>query len=96
MIRVIPMVALVPFVAALLPAAPSQTASTNAWRILEQGVGNKRAAKRANAVHALRLLSHNPRAQQRAERLLADPDANVRAAAARALGSMELCRRSQS
>jgi HEAT repeat protein len=86
MIRVIPMLALLTFVAALLPAAPSQTPSTNAWRILEQGVANKRAAKRANAVHALRLLSHNPRAQEMADRLLADPDANVRAAAARALG----------
>jgi HEAT repeat protein len=88
MIRVIPMLALLTFAAALVHAAPSQTQTTNAWRILEQGVGNKEAAKRANAVHALRLPTRNPRAQEMAERLLADPDANVRVAAARALGPM--------
>jgi hypothetical protein len=82
MIRVIPMLALLTFAAALVHAAPSQTQTTNAWRILEKGVGNKRAAKRANAVHALRLLTHNRRAQEMAERLLVDPDAKVRVAAA--------------
>ena len=86
MIKLIPILTLVNIAATLLPAAPSQTPTMNAWRILEQGTGHKRAAKRANAVHALRLLTHNPRAQEMAERLLADPDAKVRAAAARALG----------
>jgi HEAT repeat protein len=88
MIKIIPILTLLNIAAALLPAAPSPTPTTNAWRILEQGTVNKRAAKRANAVRALRLLTHNPRAQETAERLLADPDATVRAAAARALGPM--------
>jgi hypothetical protein len=55
MIRVSPMLAILPLVTALVAGAESRTPSTNAWRILEQGVINKRAAKRANAVHALRL-----------------------------------------
>jgi HEAT repeat protein len=77
--------------AALLPAAPpsrSQAPTDRAWTILQQGLTNKSAAKRANAVHALRLLPHNPRAQEMAENALADPNPKVRAAAARALGPM--------
>ena len=76
---------------ALLPAAPpsnSQPLTEKAWMNLEQGVTNKRAGKRVNAVHALRLLPHDPRAQKMAEKALADSNAKVRAAAARALGPM--------
>jgi HEAT repeat protein len=75
----------------LLPAeslpAP-QTPTERAWLILQQGLADKRAAKRANAVRALRLLPNNPRAQDMAENALADQNPNVRAAAARALGAM--------
>jgi hypothetical protein len=73
----------------LLRAAPlPQTPTERAWLILQQGLANKRAEKRANAVHALRLLPNNPRAQEMAENALADQSPNVRAAAARALGPM--------
>ncbi len=75
----------------LLAAGPlpvSQTPTERSWQILQQGLENKRAEKRANAVHALRLLPNNPRAQMMVESALADPNPNVRAAAARALGPM--------
>ena len=79
------------FLGTLLPAETlpaSQTPTERSWQILQQGLSNKRAEKRANAVHALRLLPNNPRAQMMAENALADPNPNVRAAAARALGPM--------
>jgi HEAT repeat protein len=85
------------FVAAAVAAAlssaaavfESQVPTAKAWLILQEGINSKRAAKRTNAVHALRLLVHNPRAQDKAEQALTDPDPKVRAAAARALGPME-------
>ena len=79
------------FLGTLLPAETlpaSQTPTERSWQILQQGLSNKRAEKRANAVHALRLLPNNPRAQMMAENALADPNPNVRAAAASALGPM--------
>src|SRR5260370_31851637 len=75
----------------LLAAGPlpvSQTPTERSWQILQQGLANKRAEKRSNAVHALRLLPNNPRAQELAESALADQNPNVRAAPARALGPM--------
>src|SRR5258708_31321175 len=75
----------------LLAAGPlpvSQTPTERSWQILQQGLENKRAEKRANAVHALRLLPNNPRAQMMVERALADPNPTVTAAAGRALGPM--------
>jgi HEAT repeat protein len=89
--RVFLVLAIVPiptlWAAAPVPASPASAA--RAWSILEQGLTSKNAAKRANAVHALRLLPHSPRAQETVERAVADPNPNVRAAAARALGPME-------
>ena len=70
------------------PVSASQTPTARAWLILQQGLTNKSAAKRANAVHALRLLVHNPRAQEMVEHALADPNAKVRGAAASALGPL--------
>ena len=73
------------------PAEPSsrpQAPAAGAWLILQQGLTSKKAAKRANAVHALRLLPHNPKARNMAESALTDPNSKVRAAAARALGPM--------
>jgi HEAT repeat protein len=75
----------------LLAAAPSpepQKPTEKAWLILQKGLANKRAEKRANAARALRLLPNNPEAQEMAENALADQNPNVRAAAARALGPM--------
>ena len=74
--------------AAAAPLPVSQTPTEKAWLILQQGLANKRAEKRANAVHALRLLTNNPRAQEMAEHALADQNPKVRATAARALGPM--------
>ena len=74
-----------------LAAAPfpePQAPTERAWLILQQGLANKRAEKRANAVRALRLLPNDPRAQKMAENALADQNPNVRAAAAKALGPM--------
>ena len=76
----------------LLPAeslAVPPTPAERAWWILQDGLTNKRAEKRANAVHALRLLPNNPRAQEMAEKALTDQNSKVRAAAARALGPMK-------
>jgi HEAT repeat protein len=56
--------------------------------ILQQGLTCHWAEKRANAVHALRLLPHNTKAEEMAEKALADPSPKVRASAARALGPM--------
>src|SRR5579871_703582 len=67
----------------------SEAPAERAWLILQEGLTSKRAAKRTNAVHALRTLVHNSRAQYMAEQALTDPDPKVRAAAARALGPME-------
>jgi HEAT repeat protein len=75
----------------LLSAAPSsgpQPPNERAWQLLQQGLANKSAKKRASAVHALRLLPNNPRVQKMAENALADSNPKVRAAAARALGPM--------
>jgi HEAT repeat protein len=89
--KVLPILTTFAIAAALLPAAPlstSQAPAARAWLILQQGLTSNRAAKRANAVHALRLLPHNPRAQKMAEVALGDQNSKVRAAAARALGLM--------
>jgi HEAT repeat protein len=89
--KVLPILTTFAIAAALLPAAPlstSQAPAARAWLILQQGLTSNRAAKRANAVHALRLLPHNPRAQKMAEVALGDQNPKVRAAAARALGLM--------
>ena len=75
------------FVAA--SASASEAPAERAWLVLQQGLTSKRAARRTNAVHALRILAHNTRAQDLVEQALDDPDPKVRAAAARALGPME-------
>jgi HEAT repeat protein len=80
---------LAPFLA--LPVAPlfgSPEPTARAWLILQRGLANKRAERRANAVHALRLLPNNQRAETLAASALADQSPKVRAAAARALGPM--------
>jgi HEAT repeat protein len=88
MMKLFSILAMAPIVALLAAAPPSQTPTERAWLILQQGLASKRAAKRADAAHALRLLPNNPRAEEMAQRALADPNLKVRAAAARALGPM--------
>jgi hypothetical protein len=53
-------------------AVPSAS-TKGTWLILPQGLANKRAERRTNAVHALRLLPNNRRAQRMAENALAGP-----------------------
>jgi HEAT repeat protein len=91
MTNLFPVLATFATAVALLPAGPlstQQAPTTRAWLILQQGLTSNRAAKRATAVHALRLVPHNPTAQGLAENALADSSPKVRAAAARALGPM--------
>jgi len=70
------------------PLVGSEAPTIRAWQTLEGGLASKRAARRANAVHALRLLPDDAKAQELAERALTDSSPKVRAAAARALGPM--------
>jgi hypothetical protein len=83
-----PMAAAVGLLCAATVSA-SEAPTERAWLILQEGLSSKRAAKRTNAVHALRIVVHNSRAQDLVEQALADPDLKVRAAAARTLGLME-------
>ena len=52
----------------------------------EDGARAEKTSDRAAAIHALRLLTHDSRARRMAEAALADDAAEVRAAAAAALG----------
>ena len=72
------------------PQTPPQPAESSdaAWTILQNGLSNKSADKRAKATHALGLLPQNPKAQDLAEKFLVDSNADVRAEAATALGGM--------
>jgi HEAT repeat protein len=74
------------FVSAAAP--PSDAPVDHAWSVLKDSLENKNADKRAKAVHALGLLTKNFKAQQCAEKALADDSAEVRAEAANALGLM--------
>ena len=75
-------------------AAVTNTAATapapgeKAWEILRGGIKDKSADKRAQAVRALGLLTGNVEAENSAITSLEDKNANVRTAAAAALGSM--------
>ena len=63
-----------------------------AWNILANGVAEKNAIKRADAVDALGLLPRDARARTMAEKALGDDNPRVRAAAALALGEMRSSR----
>jgi HEAT repeat protein len=64
------------------------TPGEKAWGILRDGIKDKSADKRALAVRALGLLTGDAEAEESAKGALADNKANVRSAAAAALGSM--------
>jgi HEAT repeat protein len=59
-----------------------------AWSILKEGAASKSPYTRARAVHAIAVLVGNRRAQEMAEKALADPDTNVRVEAATSLGQI--------
>lgn len=65
-----------------------QSDSDRAWSVLNKGLADKSGDTRVKAVHALGLIDNDNRAQSAAEKLLADGDFKVRAAAAKALGKM--------
>jgi hypothetical protein len=60
-----------------------------AWGVLDEGLGNGSAAKRARALHGLGLVRNSTAARNKALEALKDEKPEVRAAAARALGSMQ-------
>jgi HEAT repeat protein len=82
------MIALLLLVALEAPPASAPKPVDRAWSILDGGIGNKDATKRAKAVHALGLLRSSRRAQGFAEKALADENQEVRVEAATALGRL--------
>lgn len=69
------------------PASPSEL-KKQAWKILQEGAKTAKASDRAAAIHALALLNHDGRGKGIAESALGDDTAEVRSAAAAALGEM--------
>jgi HEAT repeat protein len=82
------MIALLVLIALETPPASVPKPVERAWSILDDGIDNKDAAKRAKAVHALGLLHSSRRAQGFAEKALADENQEVRVEAATALGRL--------
>jgi HEAT repeat protein len=70
------------------PQVSPQDPSEKAWGILREGLKDNSADKRAKSVRALGLLAGNVEAEKAALHALQDDKANVRLAAAMALGSM--------
>lgn len=66
----------------------ADTPTDRAWSILKDGVRDKSAEKRAQAVSALGLIAKDRRAIDMAEQALDDPKSDVRAAAVGALGEL--------
>lgn len=65
-----------------------ETPQHKAWDILQNAVTSPRTLNRTDGVRALGLLKDNARARETAEDALQDPNPEVRAAAATALGQM--------
>jgi HEAT repeat protein len=82
------MLALLLLLAVETPPASVPKPVDRAWSILNDGIENKDAAKRAKAVHALGLLRSSRRAQSFAEKALEDENLEVRVEAATALGRL--------
>jgi HEAT repeat protein len=71
-----------------VPLAADSTTS-KAWQVIKDGLAEKDADHRAQAVQALGLNPGDPQAQSLATETLKDPEPRVRAAAASALGQMK-------
>ena len=71
------------------PLAQAQTPVERAWSVLEAGLSNKKSEERAVAVRSLGLLQNDDKGQQLAINALGDHKAEVRIAAADALGQMQ-------
>jgi HEAT repeat protein len=83
-----PVYALLFVLTAHAAALLAQTPQEKAWDILRAGVNQKSTGKRTQAVRALRLLPDNNEATEMAEAALQDRKAEVRVAAATAIGLM--------
>lgn len=70
------------------PTNPAQKPQQRAWGILEDAIKDENADKRAQAVQVLGLLPNNASAEELAMKALDDEKAQVREAAATALGEM--------
>lgn len=66
----------------------AETPAEKAWGILQTGAKEKSTDQRLHAILALGVLPANAKAREMAEHALKDPKAEVRAAAAAALGDM--------
>lgn len=69
------------------PSQPSELRK-QAWEILQGGAKAEKTSDRAAAIHALGLMPHDSRGRSMAEAALADDAADVRTAAAAALGEI--------
>jgi HEAT repeat protein len=74
--------------AALGALPPTAVSTETPWAILQEAAADKSADKRADAAHALGLLTRNKKAQEIVEKALLDSNLHVRVAAAKALGEM--------
>lgn len=70
------------------PAQDVESPKHKAWDMLMTAAFSPRASERTNGIRALGLLRGNSQARQLAENALSDPNADVRRAAATALGQM--------
>lgn len=77
------------WLSALAASLASGGPTERAWSVLHQGLENKSADKRAQAVHALGALHGNASAEVLAEKALNDASSEVRVEAASALGQMK-------
>ncbi len=85
----LPLLVVVLFLAASAPLHATATKPLEkAWNLLGSGAADKGALKRADAIKALGLVPHDPRARTMAEKALGDDNPDVRAAGAMALGEM--------
>lgn len=76
------------FLVSISAFALDQSVNDKAWTVLQTGLHDKKADKRAQSVSALGVMQGNRRAIDAAEQALEDPDSNVRVAAVTALGVM--------
>ncbi len=76
------------YVALIVPSSYAASGQHKAWAMFESAAKSNNATQRAIGIRALGLLPDNPHARELAEGALADTRAEVRAAAATALGQM--------
>jgi len=70
------------------PSEDIESPKHKAWDMLQTAAGSKRVSDRTNGIRALGLIRNDIRARTLAEEALHDPNFQVRAAAATALGQM--------